>query len=105
MFEFDLCLFNPRKYTVFRNLSGFIEYRITRSFRSKYRMLLKLRKMLDDNSISNIHGPVIQNDNTEYYIIRNPGRVGVMQLVNTLQSLCLNPNLIIKTATSYNNIG
>jgi hypothetical protein len=66
-------------------------------------MLLKLRKVLNDNSISNIHGPVIQNDNTEYYIIRNPGRVGVMQLVSTLQSLCLNPNLIIKTATSYNN--
>jgi hypothetical protein len=59
--------------------------------------------VLDDNSISNIHGPVIQNDNTEYFIIRNPGRVGVMQLVSTLQSLCLNPNLIIKTATSYNN--
>jgi hypothetical protein len=66
-------------------------------------MLLKLRKVLNDNSISNIHGPVIQNDNTEYYIIRNPGRVGVMLLVSTLQSLCLNPNLIIKTATSYNN--
>ena len=100
MFEFDLCLFNPRKYTVFKNLSGFIEYRITHSFRSKYRMLLKLRNVLNDNSISDIHGPINQN---EYFIIRNPGRVGVIQLVNTLQSLCLNPNLIIQTATSYNN--
>ena len=76
MFEFNLCLHNRRIRTIYKNLSGAIEYRDTKYRDTKYRSLMRLRKKLNDNNISDIIRDkyIDTNQVDEYFIIRKPGR-------------------------------
>ena len=87
MFEFNLCLHNRRIRTIYKNLSGAIEYRDTKYRDTKYRSLMRLRKKLNDNNISDIiRDKYIDTDLVdEYFIIRKPGRSQEIEYFNTIR--------------------
>ena len=87
MFEFNLCLHNRRIRTIYKNLSGAIEYRDTKYRDTKYRSLMRLRKKLNDNNISDIIRDkyIDTNQVDEYFIIRKPGRSQDIEYLDTLK--------------------
>ena len=85
MFEFNLCLHNRRIRTIYKNLSGAIEYRDTKYRDTKYRSLMRLRKTLNNNDISDIIRDkyIGIGQVEEYFIIRKPDRSQDMEYCKT----------------------